>query len=43
MQKKVEVRRVREENLQILRQKEQEINRITANLDAARHLEERLR
>jgi len=38
----VEVRRVREENLQILRQKEQEINRITANLDAARDLVGRL-
>ena len=39
----VEVRRVREENLKILQQKEQEINRITASLETARDLEERLR
>lgn len=41
--KMAELRRTREENLQILCQKEQEINRITASLDTARHLEERLR
>jgi hypothetical protein len=43
MTQMAEMRRVREESLQILRQKEQEITRITTSLDSARQLEERLR
>jgi hypothetical protein len=43
MTQMAEMRRVREESLQILRQKEQEITRITTSVDSARQLEERLR
>jgi hypothetical protein len=39
----VEMRRVREENLKGLQQKEQEISAITTNLNRARNIEETLR